>query len=158
MRRGTRKSRAAAGGAGEYVKLEQRLVLAEWACRRLGFSSNQAMLEGLREAQEGFDGEGRSFLVLAVMARGAKCLVPEEDLVRYDANIRKHLANINKHRQEPLALRYFQHLSLLVTELFLDMRFNRQRTLRKELNHLVEERNWSAAPGPRRTRSSPPRT
>ncbi len=130
----------------DYVKLEQRLVLAAWACQKLGYASNKAMLEGLREIEEGFAGDGRSYLVSTILARGSKCLVRAEDLVRYDANIRGHLAHFNKRRQEPLALRYFQHLALLVTELFLDRLFNHEKALRLELNKFVRERNSRRGP------------
>ncbi len=44
------------------------------------------MLENLREVEEGFASNGLSHLVATILARGAKRLVPEEDLVRYDAN------------------------------------------------------------------------
>ena len=56
----------------DYIKLEQRLVLAAWACQQLGYASNKAMLEGLREVEEGFAGDGRSYLVSAILARGSK--------------------------------------------------------------------------------------
>jgi hypothetical protein len=127
--------------ASDYVKLEQRLVLAAWACQQLGYTSNKAMLENLCEVEEGFASNGRSYLVSTILARGSKCLVPEEDLARYDANIRGHLAYFNKHRKETLTLRYFQDLSLLITELFLDRLFNHKKKLRAELNKFVAERN-----------------
>jgi type III restriction/modification enzyme restriction subunit len=130
-----------ASGTGQYVKLEERLVLAAWGCHVLGYSSNKAMLENLREVDEGYDNTGRSFLVQTILARGSKCLVLREDLVRYDANIRVHLTHFNRHRNEPLKLRYFQHLSLLLSELFLDRLFNYEKTLRKDLNEFVAQRN-----------------
>ena len=49
--------------ASDYVKLEQRLVLAAWACHQLGYSSNKAMLENLREVEEDLTSSGRSHLV-----------------------------------------------------------------------------------------------
>lgn len=127
--------------ASDYVKLEQRLVLAAWGCHMLGYSSNKAMLEDLREADEGFDSTGRSPLVTRILSRGSKCLVPQEDLERYDRNIQGHLDFINKRRTETLTLRYFQHLSLLVTELMLDRLFNHEKLLRQELNEFVNQRN-----------------
>src|ERR1039457_677031 len=99
------------------------------------------MLETLRQTDEGFDGEGHSYIVSALLALGSKCKVARDDLERYDANIRGHLAFFNRHLKLPLTLRYFQHLALLVTEMFLDLRFNREKTLRRELNEYVEERN-----------------
>ncbi len=129
----------------DYIKLEQRLVLAAWAYHKLGYTSNKAMLESLHEVEEGFDGKGSSFLVQAIAARGSKCLVAREDLERYDANIRAHLNYFNKHRKERLTLRYFQHLSLLIAELFLDRRFNHEAALRQDLNRFVAERNRKRA-------------
>ena len=120
--------------ASDYVKLEQRLVLVDWACHKLGYESNKAMLQSLRDVDEGFDGKGNSYLVQAIAARGSKCKVAREDLDRYDANIRAHLNYFNKHRKERLTLRYFQYLSLIIAELFLDRRFNHEVALRKELN------------------------
>jgi hypothetical protein len=133
--------------SSDYIKLEQRLVLVDWACHKLGYESNKAMLQNLREVDEGFDGKGGSFLVQAIAARGSKCKVAREDLDRYDANIRAHVNYFNKHRKERLMLRYFQHLSLLVTELFLDLRFNHEAALRKELNQFVTQRNSRRGPG-----------
>src|SRR5437870_2652682 len=97
--------------SGDYAKLEQRLVLAAGACHQLGYTSNKAMLENLREVDEGFASTGRSHLLSTILARGSKCLAPEQDLDAYDANIRTHLGNFNKHIKERLTLRYFQHLS-----------------------------------------------
>ena len=125
----------------DYVKLEKRLVLAAWGCHSLGYSSNKAMLEDLREAEEGFNGTGRSPLVGRILSRGSKCLVPKEDLERYDRNIRDHLAFFNKHRTETLTLRYFQHVSLLLSEMFLDRLFNHEELLRRELNEFVNTQN-----------------
>src|SRR5262249_22132381 len=125
----------------DYIKLERRLVLAAWACRKLGYSSNEAMLADLCQRQEGFESSGSSYLVQAILSRGSVCLVSKDKLERYDANVRSHLAYFNRHRKESLTLRYFQHLSLLVTEMFLDQLFNHAKALRKELNDFVEERN-----------------
>ena len=127
-------------GNGDYVKLEQRLVLAAWGCHMLGYADNKTMLENLRDVEEGFDTSGRSFLAQTILARG-KCRVPREVVLRYDGNIKSHLARFNRHRTEPLRLRYFQHLSLLLTELFLDQIFNHEKNLRKSLNEFVSQRN-----------------
>lgn len=133
--------------SSDYIKLEQRLVLVDWACHRLGYESNKAMLENLRDVDEGFDGKGNSYLAQTIAARGAKCSVAREDLERYDANIRAHLNYFNKHRKERLTLRYFQHLSLIIAELFLDRRFNHEAALRKELNDFIDQRNSRRGPG-----------
>lgn len=137
--------------ASDYIKLEKRLVLAAWACHKMGWDeepwnrnakpANAKMLEHLKDVPEGFDEKGQSYLVHAITSRGSKCNVSAIDLERYDANIRYHLAHFNKVRKEPLALRYFQHLSLLITEFFLDRLFNHEIALRQELNEFVNKRN-----------------
>ena len=130
----------------EYVKLEQRLVLAAWVCQKLGYNSNKAMFEALKDVDEGFDGMGRSYLVQAIASRGSKCQITLEDLERYDANVKDHLAYFNKHRKEVLTLRYFQHLSLIISEFFLDRLFNHGQQLRVELNQFVAQRNSKRGP------------
>ncbi len=137
--------------SSDYIKLEQRLVLAAWVCQQFGWEEqswdrnakppNARMLNDLKEIQEGFDNDGRSFVLQAILARGSKCLVSKEDMERYDSNIRNHLADFNKHLKETLILRYFQHLSLLATELFLDKLFNHEKKLRADLKKFVMLRN-----------------
>jgi hypothetical protein len=127
--------------ASDYVKLEQRLVLAAWGVYMLGYSSNKTMLEDMREVEEGYDSTGRSYLLQRILSRGAKCRVPRDDLERYDRNIRSHLVYFNKRLTEPLTLRYFQHVALLLTELFLDRLFNHDKQLRKDLQNFVGARN-----------------
>lgn len=137
----TSVSASSTSGTGQYVKLEERLVLAAWGCHILGYTSNKAMLENLREVEEGYDNNGSSFLAQTILARGSKCLVNRENLLRYDLNIKGHLAHFNRYRTAPLKLRYFQHLSLLFSELFLDHVFNHEKSLRKALNDFVSLRN-----------------
>lgn len=127
--------------SNEYVKLEERLVLADWAVHQLGYESNRVMLEDLKERAEGYDSSGESYVLQAILSKGAACKVAREDLERYDANIYAHLTQFNRHRREPLTLRYFQHLSLLITERFLDLLFNHKKVLLQELNEFVEHRN-----------------
>ncbi|MGI6240493.1 MAG: DEAD/DEAH box helicase family protein [Candidatus Omnitrophota bacterium] len=136
----------AASHTEEYVKLEQRLVLASWVCHKLGYVSNKAMFEDLCNAAEGFDSAGLSFLVQRIASQGSKCRIPLQDLERYDANIKNHLTYFNRHRKEPLTLRYFQHLSLLVSEFFLDQLFNHEKSLRAALNQFVADRNSRRGP------------
>ena len=75
--------------------------------------------------------------------------MPEEDLARYDENIRRHLERINRYRPELITLRYFQHLGALYTEVFLDLDrlFNHKAQLLADLNAFVAERNARKLPG-----------
>lgn len=124
-----------------YQKLERRLVLLSWLHGKFGFEGNREMLEFAAEAGEGFDGEGRGHVTGLLLNRGEKCRIARGDLERYDGNIRRHLAHINRLRTRPVVLKYFQHLALLFAEIYLEAYFRRRATLRAELNVFVRERN-----------------
>jgi len=133
-------------GIQQYAKLEYRLVLLAWLNSLFGYESNRAMLEDCKEVAEGYASDGRSHLYHHLLSRGSKVRIPEEDLARYDENIREHLSRINRHRPEPITLRYFQHLAALYTEVFLDRLFNRKAQLLDDLNAFVSERNAKKLP------------
>ena len=125
----------------EYVKLERRLVLLAWLNDLFGYKSNKELLSDMKEADEGFDPYGRSFIYHRLIGRGDKLNIPQSDLDRYDENIRRHLATINQRRPEPIILRYFQHLALLYAEVFLDWRFNHPGRMLRSLNDFIRDRN-----------------
>ena len=137
----------ARNGKPEYVKLEQRLVLLTWLNSLFGYDSNRDLLADLREAGEGFDASGRSYVYHRLIARGDKVKVTPANLARYDDNIREHLEAMNARRPEPITLRYFQHLALLYTEIFLDGYFNHRGKLLRWLNDFVAKRNVSKSAG-----------
>jgi hypothetical protein len=131
----------------EYVKLEKRLVLLAWLNSLFGYKSNRDLLADMKQAQEGFDPFGQSFVRHRLVGLGEKVRIPAPDLGQYDDNIRNHLAGINEHRAEPITLRYFQYLALLYTEVFLDCRCNRPGELLRVLNEFVSSRNARRPPG-----------
>ncbi|MDP2856366.1 MAG: restriction endonuclease subunit R, partial [Bacillota bacterium] len=127
--------------AADYLKLEKRLLLLAWLNSLVGYKTNAELLSDIKQAGEGFDADGRSYVYHHLVGRGAKLKVGLADLQQYDDNIRNHLAAINQRRPEPITLRYFQHLALLYTEVFLDLRFNRPATLLQMLNEFVRSLN-----------------
>lgn len=134
-------------GKSEYVKLEQRMVLLAWLNSMFGYDSNRALLADLREADEGFDASGHSYVYHRLIARGNKVKISPDDLARYDDNIREYLKAMNARRTKPITLRYFQHLALLYTEVFLDHYFNHRETLLQSLNDFIMKRNLSRSIG-----------
>ena len=133
-------------GVQQYTKLENRLVLLAWLNSLLGYESHRALLEDTQGTEEGFGGDGRSYLYHHLIARGSQVKIPAADLARYDENIRQHLEKINRGRTERITLRYFQHLAALYTEIFLDRLFNHRAQLLADLNAFVEERNARRLP------------
>jgi len=136
-----------ANGIQQYTKLEHRLILLAWLNSLFGYESNRAMLEDCKEVAEGYASDGHSHLYHHLLARGSNVKIPEADLARYDENIRTHLEHINRHRPEPITLRYFQHLAALYTEVFLDRLFNQKAQLLFDLNAFVAKRNARRIPG-----------
>jgi hypothetical protein len=131
----------------QYLKLEQRLVLLSWLNDLLGYASNRDLLADTKGAAEGFDASGQSFIYHHLIGRGSQVRIPADDLARYDDNIRAHLAAINRHRPEPITLRYFQYLAALYTEIFLDRYFNSRGQMLPDLNGFVQQRNAAKLPG-----------
>ena len=124
------------------AKLEQRLVLLAWLHDQLGYANNGELLSDIKQADEGFDAEGHSFIYNRLRSRSEQMWgIALGDLTQYDDNIRKHLAAMNTGRRHPVTLRYFQYLAALYTEIFLDWYFNRHAALLRSLNELVRRRN-----------------
>lgn len=134
-------------GAGQYLNLENRLLLLAWLNHLLGYERNRDLLEDMKQADEGFDSSGHSYIYYRLVSRGSQVRIPSDDLARYDDNIRAHLAAINTHRSQPVTLRYFQYLAALYTEIVLDRLFNRKAQLLADLNAFVGRRNDKKLPG-----------
>lgn len=133
-------------GVSQYVKLENRLLLLAWLNSLLGFEHNRDLLADIKEAEEGFDSSGRSFIYQRLVSRGSKVKISADILASYDDNIRKHLTEMNRRRPVPVTLRYFQYLAALYAEIFLDYYFNRPAELLAGLNDFVAARNAARLP------------
>ena len=140
-----RRSRPRTNPVHSYDRLEHRLTLLAWLHSRLGYESTKALLDDASQADEGFDGNGRSHVHARLASRAGQLRgVTVEELGRYDGNIRDHLAAMNAGRSQPITLRYFQYLAALYTEIFLD-RYDRSpaallRSLNAHVDKLTSER------------------
>lgn len=64
------------------------------------------------------------------------------DILRqYDENIVSHTLRINYQREKEVKWKYFQYLSLLFTEIYLDRYFNQREKLLSDLNSFVDKFN-----------------
>ena len=66
-----------------------------------------------------------------------KMEVTEETLQQYDLNIVSHLNKINQKRIQKVKLKYFQYLTLLFVEYYLDLFFNHKDKLLNDLNNCL---------------------
>ena len=68
-------------------------------------------------------------------------LVTETMLQQYDENIVRYTHEISDGRDELIVWKYFQYLSLLFTEIYLDKFFSNKLQLQNELNQFVKHYN-----------------
>jgi len=118
----------------------QELVLNRWMMRFFNVEGLAGLKQRLGEDRhEGIAEDGQT-LFFNELVRGLfnPNLVPETDLRRYDLHIVSHWQAITHQRNKlegfTLQMKYFQYLSLLFTELYLDWYFNKPQQLLDGLN------------------------
>lgn len=104
----------------------------------------EIIAKSLRGATAGIDKNGRHHFLTALLSHlpPHAALTPAE-LERYDANLVAHTRTINarrKHKGE-IAWKYFQWLTLLFVEIYLDRYFNDRQGLCVALNAFIERFN-----------------
>ncbi len=73
------------------------------------------------------------------------CRVSKAQILVYEENIVRHTREINERRQRKIVWKYYQWLTLLFTEIYLDRFFSDCEALARELNDYVEKfnRRWA---------------
>lgn len=110
-------------------KLDKRLILTEWMFTQFGYAESgmTRLREILKDKKLGWDEQNvfhfRRHLEL-LLPDEANRPIQNDDLIRYDLSISKHWREITKKRSikehRTIFPLYFQYLSLLFTEYFLD--------------------------------------
>jgi hypothetical protein len=130
-------------------RFQRRLALSAYFRHRFGVrdmrdpQSVRAFYNMLREQPEGYNAEGRSYV-----ANVLEGLVRDMDAVRllaYDANVRRHTEALNRHRTQPITLKYFQILAALMTEHYLDRVTHEPDAFLADLNAFVAGQNTAHA-------------
>ncbi|MEZ4740231.1 MAG: DEAD/DEAH box helicase family protein [Flavobacteriales bacterium] len=80
-------------------------------------------------------------LVTQVLALFPTAALTKEVLLRYEENIVRHTEAINAQRTRPITWKYYQWLSLLFTEIYLDRYFHQREQLLDDLNDHVRKFN-----------------
>jgi hypothetical protein len=133
------------------LRFEQRLVLYQYMLGLFGVETFDELAEGLKEAEyEDWDENNVSRLHHVLAARFFD--LPEttrgpstDDLLRYDGNIVGHTLKISEKRDERIRWKYFQYLSLLLAEVYLDRYFRDPDALLADLNTHVRSFNEGEA-------------
>ncbi len=141
------KTRAKATSKKSQVAFAHKLVLNQWLLSLFNVERFEELAEHLRdEALEGLDENSihRFHHTLAAHFPDLPQL-PSELLLEYDQNIVGHTQRLNERRitrgEEPIVWKYFQYLTLLFSEIYLDRYFRDPKALLKELNVQVADCN-----------------
>jgi len=122
------------------VPFAYKLVLDQWLLSLFNVQRFEDLAEHLRsESLEGLDENNIHHFHHALTAQLFNLTqLPTELLLEYDQNIVKHTQRLNDrriaHGEEPTVWKYFQYLTLLFTEIYLDRYFHDADGLLKALN------------------------
>ena len=129
------------------VPFAYKLVLNQWLLSLFNVNRFEDLAEHLRnEALEGLDENNVHHFHHALTAQLFNLTqLPTELLLEYDQNIVKHTQRLNDRRltrgEEPIVWKYFQYLTLLFTEIYLDRYFRDPKALLAALNAQVAAYN-----------------
>lgn len=129
------------------VNFHKQLVLNRWMMRFFNGGNLLALKNRLGEDRhEGVEEDGQSGFFHALQHDLFQPdLINQQDLRRYDLNIVQHWNAITEQRNKVegtvLNMKYFQYLSLLFTEIYLDWYFNQRQQLLDGLNQEMQAYN-----------------
>ena len=128
------------------LKFDQKLILAQWMFDLFEVHDFSVLAEWLRDPElEGFDENNVSHYYHVLTARLIqRQALPADVLLTYDQNIVRHWKRITEKRNRQgnhLYPKYFQYLTLLLTEIYLDRYFGNPEKLLADLNAKVEAFN-----------------
>lgn len=125
------------------LKLYKKLVLNQFMLKLFGVESFEDLAKEMKQAEdEGYDENNNTYYCGVLLDKFAgKCTISPGKLLQYDENIVRHTMRISEKRLQPVKWRYFQYLSLLFSEIYLDMYFSNREKLLEELNEYVRSFN-----------------
>ncbi|MCC7314053.1 MAG: DEAD/DEAH box helicase family protein [Planctomycetes bacterium] len=124
------------------LKFDQKLVLHQWMLSLFDGRTFEQLAEPLKPADlEGFDEDNNHKFLKQIRLLWQFEAFPGDILLGYEQNIVKHTLRLNERRAEPIRWKYFQWLSLLFTEVYLDRFFRAPERLLADLNQFVERFN-----------------
>lgn len=124
------------------MKLSQGLVLNRYLLSLFGCTEFEQMAIHLRASSlEGYDEENISKFHTAIKLWLNSDKLSNDLLLEYDQNIFSHTLAISEYRDEVINWKYFQYVTLLFTEIYLDKYFANPKKLLSDLNEFVDQFN-----------------
>ena len=140
-----------------------KLLLNQWLMSLFGidtFADNELHGQSVRpfhvladdikhRSSEGLDNDNLHYfyhtLVASNLLRSGLCALSKEQILSYEENIVRHTQAINENRSRPVVWKYYQWLTLLFVEIYLEKFFGNREILQNDLNIFVERFNnhWS---------------
>ncbi len=122
------------------MKFYKKLVLNQFFLKLFGVNKFEELAEELKKVKnEGYTGENNTYYYEYLTLNFAdKCSIARDELLKYDENIVRHTFRISERREQTIKWKYFQYLSLLFTEIYLEKYFRDKNRLLEELNEYVE--------------------
>ena len=131
---------------------EHKLILNQWLIEQCGYDpleshklreSKITPIKGLanilRDCQEGMTADNlHHFYKKLHVQWKIDAQVTQDDLLRYEQNIVSHTLYINENRPNPIVWKYYQWLSLLFVEIYLDRYFGQRDELLDSLNDYID--------------------
>lgn len=121
------------------MRIEKYLVLNKYFLSLLGFEDFKDLQLRMKDVKEGYDSEGKSYFVNIILS-SKDLKLNEDELLIYDKNIQEYVRKINYGR-ESVSLKYFQYLTVLFTEIFLDKIKNNKPYFLNELNDFLKKQD-----------------
>ncbi|MBR4626104.1 MAG: DEAD/DEAH box helicase family protein [Ruminococcus sp.] len=124
----------------EIVRFNDRLLLFRFFLNRFGKDTLKGLAKDLNDIEyEGYD-ENQNTWFYVYLKRYCKDTGISADFLRmYDENICRHLQHINEKREDKVILKYFQYISLLFTEMYLDNYFFNTDQFINDLNEYIDK-------------------
>lgn len=134
------------------MNFQDKLVLNKYMLSLFGIDSIGKKIIGKKGVEifadlklsvnEGYTEEGNTFYLQTLISHmyGSEQLTPTM-LQTYDENIVRYTKQISENREEVITWKYFQYLSLLFTEVYLDKYFQNKVKLLADLNEYIAEFN-----------------
>ena len=120
-----------------------KIVLSKYLLSQFQVLGFEALARDLKSSHlEGYNEEGNTKYLAALINRlFDNDKLTNEMLQEYDENIVRHTKAISHKRPEELQWKYFQYLSLVFTEIYLEKYFSNPTALQAELNQFVDRFN-----------------
>lgn len=128
------------------LRFDEKLVLNQWMLSLFEVTTLEKLADPLKAPElESLDENNVSNFLHQLKLLWEYEEFPGDTLLAYDQNIVKHTQRLNERRKEPIRWKYFQYLSLLFTEVYLDRYFRDPERLLADLNAHVNRFNADKA-------------